>query len=65
MIAAILKIAALLAPFLIELFSKEAKAERSNHDFDKALAEGDADSISRLLSERYDRVRSKSSGDPG
>jgi hypothetical protein len=63
MITAILSIIAAILPYVLELFSKEAKVQRGNSEFDKAIAENDVDSISRMLSERYDSVRKKNSSD--
>lgn len=61
MITAILTIIAAALPLVLELFSKEVKVQRRNNEFDKAIAENDVDSISRMLSERYDSVRAKNS----
>jgi hypothetical protein len=58
MTTAILQIIAFLLPILYEAWgSGKAKKERENEAFDKALASGDVADITRLLSERYDRVR--------
>ncbi len=65
MIIAILKIFAVLLPWVIEFFGKEAKARREDEGFDKAIAENDAAAITRMLSQRYDSVRSKDSSSPG
>ena len=65
MVSAILKIISELLPWLLGLFNEEAKARRENEAFDKAIANNDADTISRLLSERYDRMRSKGGDRPG
>lgn len=69
MVSAILRIVAELLPWLLGLFNEEAKVRRDNEAFDKAIAASDADAISRLLSERFERVRSPgrvdSSGLPG
>jgi hypothetical protein len=61
MITAILKIFAVVLPWVIELFGKDAKARRADEGFDKAIAENDAAAITRMLSQRYDSVRSKNS----
>jgi hypothetical protein len=57
MVSAILKIISELLPWLLGLFNEEARARRENEAFDKAVAGNDHESISRLLSERFDRVR--------
>jgi len=65
MVSAILKIISELLPWLLGLFNEEAKTRRENEAFDKAIADSDADTISRLLSERFDRVRSQGGGCAG
>jgi len=62
MLSAILNIVAQILPFILGLFSHEAKTRRENEAFDKALAYGDVADISMLLSARFDRVRSKNTG---
>jgi hypothetical protein len=59
MISAIFQIISKLLPFVLKLFAPEAQRRRENAEFDKALAENNPDDITRLLSERYDRVRRK------
>ena len=63
MISLVLQIIAFALPWIGSLFTAESKAQRRNDDFDKALATGNTADISRLLSERYDSMRSKDSGD--
>lgn len=58
MIDAILKIAATLLPWVMDIFlNPERKIKRENESFDKAIAEGDSNTIARLLSQRYDGVQ--------
>ena len=57
MIDTILQIIALILPWIMERFSKEASTRREHEAFDSALAKNDAALAGRLLSQRYDRVR--------
>jgi hypothetical protein len=62
--SAILQIIAAIMPLVLKLLAPEAQRRRENEAFDKALAKTDTDAISRLLSERYDRVRKKERNNP-
>jgi len=66
MIASILTIIAAILPFILELFTAEAKKENTNVEFDKAIAEGRIDDITAILSARIDKLHGKAaSSDTG
>lgn len=62
MITSILAIFAAILPFILDLFTVEAKKENTNVAFDKAIAEGNIADISAMLSARVDSLHGKKAG---
>jgi hypothetical protein len=60
MIAAILQIIAAIVPWIMEAFDAESQIRRKNAQIDDAIAKNDTAAITRMLSQRVDRVHAKS-----
>jgi hypothetical protein len=60
MIAAILQIIASIIPWIMEAFDAESQIRRRNAQIDDSIAKNDAAAITRMLSQRTDRVLAKS-----
>lgn len=59
-------VAAIIAAVLgLWLKKSRTKKEKEDEEMDKAIADGDADAVTRIFSERFDRVSSKNRNSAG
>lgn len=59
-------VAAIIAAVLgLWLKKSRTKKEKEDEEMDKAIADRDADTVARIFSERFDRVRNKNRNSAG